>query len=207
MLQGLVDSRQLFIVIEHNLDILKVADWIVELGLEADPQEDKLSPKALEQIMEVECETADYLKEAISENTMVGKLAAEDPVAYNQQSRNRLYIKGARQHNLKNISCDIAHNKTTAHAGVSGSGKSTLAFDIVFAEGQRRFMESMSAYARQFVEQMSRAEVDEVHGIAPITAIEQRVTKGTRKSTVATITGSPNTCACSMHASVSSIPR
>ncbi|HBR94289.1 MAG TPA: hypothetical protein DEA90_09005, partial [Opitutae bacterium] len=68
---------------------------------------------------------------------------------------------GAREHNLKNVSCEIAHGQTTVITGVSGSGKSTLAFDIVFAEGQRRFMESMSAYARQFVEQMPRAEVDE----------------------------------------------
>ena len=190
VLQGLVDSGNSLIVIEHNLDILKVADWIVELGPEAGSAGGQIIAEGTpEQIMEVECETADYLKEAISENTTSSKLAAEDPVAYNQQSRNRaLSIKGARQHNLKNISCDIAHNKTTVITGVSGSGKSTLAFDIVFAEGQRRFMESMSAYARQFVEQMSRAEVDEVHGIAPTVAIEQRVTKGTRKSTVATIT-------------------
>ena len=76
----------------------------------------------------------------------------------------------------------------TVVTGVSGSGKSSLAFDIVFAEGQRRFMESMSAYARQFVEQMPRADVDELHGTAPTVAIEQRVTKGTRKSSVATIT-------------------
>ena len=190
VLQGLVDSGNSLIVIEHNLDIIKVADWIVELGPEAGSAGGQIIAEGTpEQIMEVECETADYLKEAISGNTMSSKLAAEDPVAYNQQSRNRaLSIKGARQHNLKNISCDIAHNKTTVITGVSGSGKSTLAFDIVFAEGQRRFMESMSAYARQFVEQMSRAEVDEVHGIAPTVAIEQRVTKGTRKSTVATIT-------------------
>ena len=191
VLQGLVDAGNSLIVIEHNLDILKVADWIVELGPEAGSAGGQIIAEGTpEQIIEVECETADYLSEAISENSTSSKLAAEDPVTYNQQqSTNKvLRIKGARQNNLKNISCEIAHNKTTVITGVSGSGKSTLAFDIVFAEGQRRFMESMSAYARQFVEQMSRAEVDEVHGIAPTVAIEQRVTKGTRKSTVATIT-------------------
>ena len=190
VLQGLVDAGNSLIVIEHNLDILKVADWIVELGPEAGSAGGQIIAEGTpEQIIEVECETADYLSEAISENSTSSKLAAEDPVAYNQQPTNKvLRIKGARQNNLKSISCEIAHNKTTVITGVSGSGKSTLAFDIVFAEGQRRFMESMSAYARQFVEQMSRAEVDEVHGIAPTVAIEQRVTKGTRKSTVATIT-------------------
>ena len=191
VLQGLVDAGNSLIVIEHNLDILKVADWIVELGPEAGSAGGQIIAEGTpEQIIEVECETADYLSEAISKNSTFSKLAAEDPVAYNQQQATNkvLRIKGARQNNLKNISCEIAHNKTTVITGVSGSGKSTLAFDIVFAEGQRRFMESMSAYARQFVEQMSRAEVDEVHGIAPTVAIEQRVTKGTRKSTVATIT-------------------
>ena len=191
VLQGLVDSGNSLIVIEHNLDVLKVADWIVELGPEAGSAGGQIIAEGTpEQITEVECETADYLSEAISENSTSSKLAAEDPVAYNQQPTTNkvLRIKGARQNNLKHISCEIAHNKTTVITGVSGSGKSTLAFDIVFAEGQRRFMESMSAYARQFVEQMSRAEVDELHGIAPTVAIEQRVTKGTRKSTVATIT-------------------
>lgn len=191
VLQGLVDAGNSLIVIEHNLDILKVADWIVELGPEAGSAGGQIIAEGTpEQIIEVECETADYLSEAISENSTSNKLPAGDPVAYNQQQATNkvLRIKGARQNNLKNISCEIAHNKTTVITGVSGSGKSTLAFDIVFAEGQRRFMESMSAYARQFVEQMSRAEVDEVHGIAPTVAIEQRVTKGTRKSTVATIT-------------------
>ena len=97
-------------------------------------------------------------------------------------------IYGARVHNLKNIDLKIPRNKLVVFTGLSGSGKSSLAFDTIFAEGQRRFMESMSAYARQFVEQMPRADVDELHGIAPTVAIEQRVTKGTRKSTVATIT-------------------
>ena len=123
------------------------------------------------------------------------QLAVAEPQArYNRQHSKlpaSVSIKGAREHNLKDISCQIDHNKMTVVTGVSGSGKSSLAFDIIFAEGQRRFMESMSAYARQFVEQMPRADVDELQGIAPTVAIEQRVTKGTRKSTVATITEVP----------------
>ena len=99
-----------------------------------------------------------------------------------------LRIEGARENNLKNISLSIAHRQLTVVTGVSGSGKSTLAFDIVFAEGQRRFMESMSPYARQFVEQLPRPAVDRLTGIPPTVAIEQRITRGSRKSTVATIT-------------------
>jgi excinuclease ABC subunit A len=188
-------------VIEHNIDILKVADWIVELGPEAGAGGGRLIAEGTpEQIAKTECETAPYLREALGEDRSLKakssnlndveavELAAEDPTPFNVLSSKTLSIRGAREHNLKNISADIPHNQTTVITGVSGSGKSTLAFDIIFAEGQRRFMESMSAYARQFVEQMPRADVDSLQGIAPTVAIEQRVTKGTRKSTVATIT-------------------
>jgi excinuclease ABC subunit A len=88
----------------------------------------------------------------------------------------------------RNLSLSIRTAQLTVVTGVSGSGKSTLAFDIVFAEGQRRFMESMSPYARQFVEQLPRPDIDRLTGIPPTVAIEQRVTRGSRKSTVATIT-------------------
>ena len=103
-------------------------------------------------------------------------------------ARTTIAVRGARVHNLKNISVSIPHRQLSVVTGVSGSGKSTLAFDIVFAEGQRRFMESMSPYARQFVEQLPRPDIDRLTGIPPTVAIEQRVTRGSRKSTVATIT-------------------
>ena len=99
-----------------------------------------------------------------------------------------LSVLGAREHNLCNIDVHIPNHAITVVTGVSGSGKSSLAFDIIFAEGQRRFMESMSSYARQFVEQLPRPDIDELRGISPTVAIEQRVTRGSRKSTVATIT-------------------
>ncbi|HSH08977.1 MAG TPA: excinuclease ABC subunit A, partial [Oceanipulchritudo sp.] len=99
-----------------------------------------------------------------------------------------LELTGAREHNLKNISTKIPRGAMTVVTGVSGSGKSTLAFDIIFAEGQRRFMESMSSWARQYVEQMPKPDIDSLKGISPTVAIEQRITRGTRKSTVATIT-------------------
>ena len=97
-------------------------------------------------------------------------------------------IRGARENNLKNISLSIPHEKFTVITGLSGSGKSTLAFDILFAEGQRRFLDSMSAYARQFVQQMERPDVDQVDGLPPTVAIEQRVSRGGGKSTVSTVT-------------------
>src|SRR5438067_8614488 len=97
-------------------------------------------------------------------------------------------IHGAREPNLKNISLEIPRGKFVVVTGVSGSGKSTLAFDLLFAEGQRRFLDSMNVYARQFVEQLSRPDVDLITGIPPSVSIEQRTSRGGGKSTVATVT-------------------
>ena len=99
-----------------------------------------------------------------------------------------IYIKGARVHNLKNIELDIPHNKLVVVTGLSGSGKSTLAFDTIFAEGQRRYVESLSSYARQFLGRMSKPEVDIITGIAPAVAIEQKVSSRNPRSTVGTTT-------------------
>ena len=103
-------------------------------------------------------------------------------------SNNAIAIHGAREHNLKNLSLTIPRNLFVVITGVSGSGKSTLAFDLLFAEGQRRFLDSMNAYARQFVEQLSRPDVDLITGIPPTVSIEQRNSRGGGKSTVATVT-------------------
>src|SRR5688500_5251047 len=101
---------------------------------------------------------------------------------------NVISIHGAREHNLKNVDVELPRDKFTVVTGVSDLGKSSLAFDIVFAEGQRRYLESLNAYARQFVQAASRPDVDAIFGIPPTVAIEQRTSRGGRKSTVATLT-------------------
>src|ERR1051326_5354798 len=101
---------------------------------------------------------------------------------------NGIVIKGARVHNLKNISLEIPRNKLVVITGVSGSGKSSLAYDTIYAEGQRRYVESLSAYARQFLGKMHKPEVDLIHGIAPAIAIEQKVISRSSRSTVGTST-------------------
>ena len=220
VLQALVDRSHSVVVIEHNLDVLKSADWIIEIGPEAgaaggriiaegppetianlptaSPRKSKSAQSPASQTsLSTATATTPYLQAALSPSLCnhngyksTELIAAE--AAPNERMRAprepMLSIIGARENNLKNLSITLPHGELTVVTGVSGSGKSTLAFDIVFAEGQRRFMESMSAYARQFVEQLPRPAIDHLTGIPPTVAIEQRVTRGSRKSTVATIT-------------------
>src|SRR6202167_3560110 len=103
-------------------------------------------------------------------------------------STDTISIRGARGHNLKNVSLEIPHQKLTVFMGVSGSGKSSLAFDTIYAQGQRRYVESLSAYARQFLERMEKPEVDDIDGIAPAIAIRQKNTTRNPRSTVASST-------------------
>src|SRR5205809_5492818 len=108
--------------------------------------------------------------------------------AASKVSRNVIYIKGARVHNLKNISVEIPRNKLVVVTGVSGSGKSSLTIDTLFAEGQRRYAESLSAYARQFMQRMNKPDVDYIKGLCPAIAIEQKVITRTPRSTVGSMT-------------------
>ena len=99
-----------------------------------------------------------------------------------------IVVKGARTHNLKNITVTIPRNAMIVFTGLSGSGKSSLAFDTIFAEGQRRYVESLSAYARQFLRQMQKPDVDEITGLSPAISIDQKSRSNNPRSTVATIT-------------------
>src|SRR3981081_1799307 len=103
-------------------------------------------------------------------------------------STETIVVRGARVHNLKNVDCEIPHNALTVVTGVSGSGKSSLAFDTIYAEGQRRYVESLSAYARQFLERIEKPNVDVKKGIAPAVAIRQKNTTRNPRSTVGTAT-------------------
>ena len=104
------------------------------------------------------------------------------------KNQNKIIVKGARTHNLKNITVEMPRNKMIVFTGLSGSGKSSLAFDTIFAEGQRRYVESLSAYARQFLRQMPKPDVDEIQGLSPAISIDQKSRSNNPRSTVATIT-------------------
>ncbi len=185
--QQLTDAGHSLLVIEHNLDVIKSADWIIELGPDAGKHGGKITAQGTpETIAKTNSPTAHYIRQTLSgQRTSVRNPPPQYPTSNIQSS---ISLRGARHHNLKNISLDIPRDQLVVISGLSGSGKSTLAFDILFAEGQRRFLDSMSAYARQFAEQLEKPEIDSLQGLPPTVAIEQRISQGGAKSTVATVT-------------------
>jgi excinuclease ABC subunit A len=194
----LVEQGNSLLVIEHNIEVIKCADYVIDLGPEAGRDGGLVVAAGTpEEIARVEeSHTGRYLRAALENRTNKSYetyeshslRAAEDPPPYAAPALRQITVSGAREHNLKNISVAIPRDQLVVITGLSGSGKSTLAFDILFAEGQRRFLDSMSAYARQFVEQLEKPEVDHIGGLPPTVAIEQRITRGGGKSTVATVT-------------------
>jgi len=185
------------LVIEHNLDVIRAADWIIDLGPEGgDAGGHIVCAGTPAQVRSVSGSfTGQALKSyetALSPAAQALRAAVAEPAAPylrgNGHDRNAVVIHNAREHNLKNIDVTIPRDRFTVITGVSGSGKSTLAFDILFNEGQRRYLESLNAYARQFVQPAARPDVDAIFGIPPTVAIEQRTSRGGRKSTVATLT-------------------
>jgi len=184
----LVDNGDHLVVVEHNLEVIKSADWVIDLGPEAGDDGGRIVAAGTPETVAAEpaSQTGRFLAEVLEG----GRRIAAPPAARKRPARESgaITIRGAREHNLKNLDLAIPRGKTVVVTGLSGSGKSTLAFDILFAEGQRRFLDSMSAYARQFVEQLEKPDVDSIEGLPPSVAIEQRVTRGGGKSTVATVT-------------------
>jgi len=182
------------VVIEHNLDVIAAADWVMDLGPEGgDAGGEIIATGTPAQVMaEPRSYTGKALKDyaaALSATTASEPHAPAGGTSHGSRVTGHfIQIHNAREHNLKNIDVAIPRNRFTVVTGVSGSGKSTLAFDIVFAEGQRRYLESLNAYARQFVEPTARPDVDAIYGIPPTVAIEQRTSRGGRKSTVGTLT-------------------
>ncbi|MBV9273316.1 MAG: excinuclease ABC subunit A, partial [Verrucomicrobia bacterium] len=189
LLHELADHGNTVLVVEHNLDVIQSADYIIDLGPEAGVKGGKLVAEGTpEEIVKIaDSETGRFLGERLARSgisRLHHRVAEIPPIAVPKG----ISVLGARHHNLKNLSIELPREQMIVVTGLSGSGKSSLAFDILFAEGQRRFLDSMSTYARQFVEQLERPDVDHVEGLPPTVAIEQRLSQGGGKSTVATVT-------------------
>ena len=189
ILHELVDHGHSVIMVEHHLDVIAAADWVVDLGPEAGGDGGLVvyegEPRGL--LTTAESETGRCLQELCEERDTSKKKSAT-----REQAKKRpvelMALRGGRENNLKDVSVEIPRDQLIVVTGPSGSGKSTLAFDIVFAEGQRRYLESLSPYARQYVGNRNRADIDEVAGVPPTIAIEQRTTRGGVNSTVSTMT-------------------
>jgi excinuclease ABC subunit A len=185
----LIAAGHSLVVIEHNLDVVRACDWIVDLGPEGGDAGGAVVCAGTP--AEVSRHASSHTGKALREyETALGQppAAREPGVPLQTHLNGSIRIHNAREHNLQNIDVAIPRNEFTVVTGVSGSGKSTLAFDILFAEGQRRYLESLNAYARQFVQGAARPDVDAIFGIPPTVAIEQRTSRGGSKSTVATLT-------------------
>jgi len=180
-LGALLAKGHSLVVIEHHRDVIRAADWVIDLGPEGGEGGGRIVAKGTPA-------TIARHRRSHTGAALQGALEDHAPPAASAPAAGAIVMQNAREHNLKNISLKIPHQEFTVITGISGSGKSTVAFDILFAEGQRRYLESLNAYARQFVQPAPRPDVDAVTGTPPTVAIEQRTGRGGVKSTVATMT-------------------
>jgi excinuclease ABC subunit A len=218
VLHGFVDSANSVVVIEHNLDVIKTADWVIDLGPEGGDQGGRVvvagtpeevadcpasyTGQALRDVLHPRRTAKEFsaLAGGCSHQRTARSLATPPPdqgrgllgrgLSAKAQglSTDSLVVIGAREHNLKDVTVSLPRGKMTICSGVSGSGKTSFAIDTVFTEGQRRYVESLSTYARQFLGQMQKPKVDHVHGLSPAIAIEQKAASQSPRSTVGTVT-------------------
>ncbi|MBA2369244.1 MAG: excinuclease ABC subunit UvrA [Candidatus Protochlamydia sp.] len=196
VLQALVAKGNTVLVIEHNMDVVKTADWIIDLGPEGGAGGGSIVAEGTpEQIAKSETPTGHAVHHALHPELEEKVAAALGDQKKNKGKNNQkdkfireITVTDAEQNNLKNISVQIPREKITICTGPSGSGKSSLAFETIYAEGQRRYIESLSPYARQFVKQMPKPKAGQVTGLSPAIAIEQKAHAGNPRSTVGTMT-------------------
>jgi excinuclease ABC subunit A len=191
----LIDQGHSVVVIEHNLEVIKCADHIIDLGPEGGDGGGRIVITGTpEQVAQAEnSHTGLYLRPYLKRDlTSPFRPTLQKTPRVREfkgaKEENAITIVGAKEHNLKNINLKIPRDQFVVITGLSGSGKSSLAFDIIYAEGQRRYIDSLSAYARQFLQIMAKPNVDLLAGIPPTVAIEQRLSQGGKNSTVATVT-------------------
>ena len=217
VLHGFVEAGNTVIVVEHNLDVIKTADWVIDLGpeggsgggrilVEGTPEdviqcEESYTGKALRTVSGLVPTPTGSEKKVVKKKVAASdasSLAGSQAISRWQVSvplsqspdgaETSIVVRGAAQHNLQHLNLNIPRDQMSVFCGPSGSGKSSLAMDTLYAEGQRRYVESLSSYARQFLGQMPKPRVDHIHGLQPSIAIEQKTVGHTPRSTVGTVT-------------------
>lgn len=197
VLHEFVDRGNTVLVIEHNMDVVKTADWIIDIGPEGGVGGGEIVATGTpEQISRMETPTGHAIRDALNHDPAKRTAKAlKDLKSRNARKKEiahsfiqEITVEGAEQNNLKHLDVKIPREKLTIFTGPSGSGKTSLAFDTIYAEGQRRYIESLSPYARQFVKQMPKPKVGRVEGLSPAIAIEQKAHAGNPRSTVGTMT-------------------
>lgn len=196
VLHTLVEKGNTVLVIEHNMDVVKTADWIIDLGPEGGEEGGRLVASGTpEQVAKLDTPTGHAVAHALHplgpkqiKAALQLRSKARLRKTRDEKTIDEITATGAAQNNLKHVSVNIPRDKLTICTGPSGSGKSSLAFETIYAEGQRRYIESLSPYARQFVKQMPKPIVEQVSGLSPAIAIEQKAHAGNPRSTVGTMT-------------------
>lgn len=201
VLHGFVEKGNTVLVVEHSVDVIKTADWVIDVGPEGGSGGGTVvcagTPEAVAANLDSHTGTALAPVLGIKRRKKRGKIGQdEDALRWQKDttrlsstaSRQQITVRGASQHNLQNIDIDVPRDKMNVFCGPSGSGKTSLAMDTLYAEGQRRYVESLSAYARQFLGQMPKPRVEHIHGLQPSIAIEQKSVGATPRSTVGTVT-------------------
>ncbi|HYW80493.1 MAG TPA: excinuclease ABC subunit UvrA, partial [Thermoguttaceae bacterium] len=194
VLHDFVDAGNTVLVVEHNLDVIKTADWLIDLGPDGGEAGGRIVVAGTPETVAANQESST----GKSLRPMLNRKAGASPESAFQSDKTKtrkplksaeaIIVRGARQHNLKDIDVEIPRNRMTVCCGPSGSGKSSLAMDTIYAEGQRRYVESLSAYARQFVGQMQKPSLEHIEGLSPAIAIEQKRMGHSPRSTTGTVT-------------------
>ena len=185
----LVERGHSLLVIEHHLEVVKCADWVIDLGPEGGAEGGRVVAAGAPET--IAATPGSHTGRFLAEVLQAGSLVAEGStavVASPAVADGHIRVVGAREHNLRDLSVELPRDRLIVLTGLSGSGKSSLAFDVLYAEGQRRYLDTLSAYARQFLHVMAKPDVDLLTGLPPTVAIEQRLSRGGRTSTVATVT-------------------